>query len=938
MTGYTARGLPPSGQEAVCLHNVLMSVQCCADATNDCANARVISIGLSGQQLRGSLPDAIGSLGALSSLKLHDNFLTGTFPSSLGRLHWLRELQLSHNQFAMQARESLSSILGGMLFLSTLDLGMSDEKEDLGMSVITPAPPLDCRVGEPCEFTLSTRTQLGLALPHGGLSIALNLRTGSTTLDTQPCSDMMNGAYACTFPAAWIATEGELEFGMSADSEEFEPIRTLVDPSTGTESTAPTYSSLTAMVDPIVCAADHSHPETDGSACVCETGYYRREFGDGQWSCGRCGRGEEPTSDGNRCSQCAYGKYSPDGVRCEVCQPGSSPNKQVSADSCQECDDVSVSPHGVACNRCPPEEKADSSHTTCVCPVTMYNSSKAGGNMVRCLSQGLRGDDQAAPSECVPCGDLECVDCGAGGLVVRAEYSVAQIDQPWLVFKCPFEGACQNTAEQRCKVGHTGLLCAVCEDGYGLDRDDCVECSATNSNPYTAGALFGAACVVAAMIYFWRRRGCGGVESNVGLSGLIANPLQVGSSSTPNLRVSSSSSSGGGKAAAVAQKSSDLYTLLRVVYQPVRIIVGYIQVVTQIGPVLDLEFPRYIRALLEALKPFMIDLQSILQLDCLSDGLLDFYATWIVRVFVIPLAMLGIVGLQYCYERRKVGHGTAAGTFKANAFVVVFLCYPGVCNQAFGMFNCRTVGVDLSVLVKDYSIHCSTEKHTTFQVIAGLYIAAVAFGIPLRMARLMFKRMQEYGGGSASDKFVARRVGDELKLDDQVAADAIRDCSTGREYSFLVNAFKPRYYFWEGRRCLGTPFVASREPYHPPVYTRSSLATHMYRLRHDPEADAGRDAGGRRPRQCGAALSRDRNQFYKFFITSAADAVPARRGQRAEGRSGGAYLPSRGDRAGAQGAALRGRRRADSRIRLRFPADRELRECPSQPIVPVILL
>jgi hypothetical protein len=47
----------------------------------------------------------------------------------------------------------------------------------------------------------------------------------------------------------------------------------------------------------------------------------------------------------------------------------------------------------------------------------------------------------------------------------------------------------------------------------------------------------------------------------------------------------------------------------------------------------------------------------------------------------------------------------------------------------------------------------------------------------------------------------ARRVADELKLDDRVAADAIRDVTTGREYSFLVNAYKPRFYYWEGALC-----------------------------------------------------------------------------------------------------------------------------------------
>eukprot|EP01051_Picozoa_sp_SAG22_P018326 SAG22_NODE_3055_length_1981_cov_1.324655_1_plen_228_part_10 len=194
--------------------------------------------------------------------------------------------------------------------------------------------------------------------------------------------------------------------------------------------------------------------------------------------------------------------------------------------------------------------------TQCTCPVNMYNSSQRGGNVVRCMSQGLRGDDLAAAAVCVPCGDLECVECGSGGLSVRAEYSVAQTQQPWLVFKCPFEGACQNTAEQRCKIGHTGLLCAVCEKGYGLDRDDCVECSSTNSNPFTAMVLFGAVCVVAAAVYMWRRRSRAVGDTAELSQGLIANPLQ---SSPVNPRDSSSSSSGG-KAAAVAQRSTDLYT------------------------------------------------------------------------------------------------------------------------------------------------------------------------------------------------------------------------------------------------------------------------------------------------------------------------------------------------------------------------------------------
>ena len=108
---------------------------------------------------------------------------------------------------------------------------------------------------------------------------------------------------------------------------------------------------------------------------------------------------------------------------------------------------------------------------------------------------------------------------------------------------------------------------------------------------------------------------------------------------------------------------------------------------TQIGPVLDLEFPTGIQQILQFLKPFAIDLQSILQLDCLAGTNFTFYGFWVVRCFVLPGLMLGAVGLQYIYERQRVDKSTAIGYFKANAFVVVFLCYPGACNQAFSMYK-----------------------------------------------------------------------------------------------------------------------------------------------------------------------------------------------------------------------------------------------------------
>jgi hypothetical protein len=687
-------------QQTACLGDVLLSVQCCADAELYCANARVTEVKLSKHQLRGSLPQDIGSLGALQSLKLHDNFLTGTFPSSLGKLHWLKELQLSHNQFAMQARVDLSKILGGMLQLQTLDLGMSNEVADLHRSIILPAPPVGCRVGEPCGFALSTRTVAGLPLPHGGLQLWVRTVDGSS--DTH-CADLMDGSYDCQLPPTWTATEGVVDFVVNSDGEDFVPIRTLTDPTTGVVSTQDTYQRLAVLVAPIECTAAHAHPDGEGAQCVCEGGYYRLGTTTGGYSCERCDRGQEPAEGGARCSLCVPGKYSATGEGCAVCPAGNEPNLLSGADSCTLCGGHSISEYGDHCAKCEADQVADPSRTVCICPAGLYNSSRYGDNAVQCVPKNLRPGGHKTPSSCVTCDGLACVKCTAG-LEMVPGWGTTGSDSPWIIFGCPFRHACINRADgQRCAAGHTGVLCAECEPGYGLTGEECVACKDTVHRWYVAVVVLGILVGVGLVVYLcWRhrQRQNKGSDDEMGLQ-LTDNPLQLrGQKRSPRGSLSGQAS----------ERRGNVHLAVRVLYQPVRILVGYIQarggrvlwcclvlpfvcystvtqlstllqVVTQIGPVLDLDFPDGIQRILNALKPLAIDLQSILQLDCLAGSDFTFYAFWVVRCFLLPGLMLAAVGVQYVYERQRVDRATALGFFKANAFVVVFLCYPGVCNQ-----------------------------------------------------------------------------------------------------------------------------------------------------------------------------------------------------------------------------------------------------------------
>jgi hypothetical protein len=99
-----------------------------------------------------------------------------------------------------------------------------------------------------------------------------------------------------------MAVQGHFDFIMSCDGEDFAPIRTLTDPTTGMVSTQNSYQWLTVLVALIECMVAHAHPDSEGAQCVCEVGYYRRDTIAGKGSCEHHDREHEPVENGARCS------------------------------------------------------------------------------------------------------------------------------------------------------------------------------------------------------------------------------------------------------------------------------------------------------------------------------------------------------------------------------------------------------------------------------------------------------------------------------------------------------------------------------------------------------------------------------------------------------------------------------------------------------------
>ena len=152
----------------------------------------------------------------------------------------------------------------------------------------------------------------------------------------------------------------------------------------------------------------------------------------------------------------------------------------------------------------------------------------------------------------------------------------------------------------------------MCEDDFGMIKGLCERCTIANSSPWTLLVMLGMGSLMSALVYACRRHGSRTTDTSSSLEmQLTDNPLQDTSAGSARTSLSSLQST--------VQRSDDAYMLVRVLYQPMRILIGYGQVVNQLGVVLEIEFPPLIRATFDVLSFLAVNVKSILQIQCLGD-------------------------------------------------------------------------------------------------------------------------------------------------------------------------------------------------------------------------------------------------------------------------------------------------------------------------------
>ena len=103
------------------------------------------------------------------------------------------------------------------------------------------------------------------------------------------------------------------------------------------------------------------------------------------------------------------------------------------------------------------------------------------------------------------------------------------------------------------------------------------------------------------------------------------------------------------------------------------------------------------------------------------------------------------------------------------------------------------------VLEADDSILCSDPAHQAIRGLSGVVVAVFAFGLPITFGYILLRLARSYDRETrGTNAVLARRVAEDLKVDEVSAEFVIRDVIIGEDYSFLMDAFNPRYLYWEG--------------------------------------------------------------------------------------------------------------------------------------------
>lgn len=290
----------------------------------------------------------------------------------------------------------------------------------------------------------------------------------------------------------------------------------------------------------------------------------------------------------------------------------------------------------------------------------IYNAKATHDSVVNCDS---------CPSDVTGEGCLVCIDGGfsiAAGFTTPSLATTSSDADLAYVFRCHHNidvakkrcpggqtefrrslRADQLALANGCAEGYKGQLCGECAEDFGMSTANVCEPCGENTTAAVIGIFFASLAAIA------------------GLLTLIGK----------------------------LWSRFPLKHLLRCSVQPLRILITYSQVTSQLGDVLDIQYPNIFGSVIEFLKPFM-DVFSLLfravgPSECF--GIQGFNSRWFLRVIGLPAVLSVFVGIAFVWDRyvSRPPNPHAAVNLKSNCFFAIFFCYPTICVISFAAFICQ---------------------------------------------------------------------------------------------------------------------------------------------------------------------------------------------------------------------------------------------------------
>ena len=440
------------------------------------------------------------------------------------------------------------------------------------------------------------------------------------------------------------------------------------------------------------------------------------------------------------CTPCATNEIGLDGIQCSACPPGTEPEEtktrcvpcRVGAFSklgiCQECptDRISV-PDFTSCVACPADLIPNAVGDDCECNAGYYDS-RLG--QFACYDVGVdinppdligQGSGNASVT-CQPC-DARCIECAHGVVTVKPGAAISEMQKeqlgddefhvrsPAAVFICPFEtclGHVNGSSASACAVGSSGALCGHCHSGFIRSELKCIECSSATGKSLMAGMLY---CVALAAMFLG------------------------------------------------ANKCNETFSDLMV---PAKVLIGLLQITTELPSTLKLNYPPAFSAILEAMRVLLLDVFDVFSLGCISTISLH---TEFIIVMLLPVVGLLAVQLlrlsslwlasrqaesaetpdpvQFLRARQK----SIGATASYRSFFILFILYPLLSRTTFRMFRCHHLEAFESWHPDDYRVDCGSPTHRRYVVAAGIFVGIYPVGVPLGFLWLLRRDQRRRNAG-----------------------------------------------------------------------------------------------------------------------------------------------------------------------------------------------